>query len=188
MDQLEQVKSDLHFVRAVVAGGDRGGRPALIYFLWAIVGLCGFALVDFHQPWVPVYWSIAGPLGFVASAYLGWRHGRRTGQMTASAGTRHLLHWGGMLTAIALAVLMPMSGVLQWDGLGPAILLILALAYFQAGVHLDRALLWIGLLMGAGYLFVMFVPAYAWTVVGLVLAAGLALAGLRGDRPHEAAA
>jgi hypothetical protein len=42
--------------------------------------------------------------------------------------------------------------------------------------------------MGAGYLFVMFVSAYAWTVVGLVLAAALPTAGLRGDRPHEAAA
>jgi len=93
-----------------------------------------------------------------------------------------------MLTAIFLAVLMPINGLLQWDGLSPAILLILALGYFQAGVHFDRALLWIGLLMGAGYLFVMFVSAYAWTVVGLVLAVALTIAGLRGGRPHEAAA
>jgi hypothetical protein len=67
-------------------------------------------------------------------------------------------------------------------------LLILALGYFQAGVHLDRPCLWIGLLIGAGYLFVLFVSAYAWTVVGLVMAMALTIAGLRGGRPHEAAA
>ena len=175
-------------MRAVVETADRDSSPTMIYFLWAIVGLCGFALVDFRQTWVPLYWSIAGPAGFLASAYLGWRHSRRTGQVTASAGSRYLLHWGGILTAIFLAVLMPIGGLLQWDGLGPAILLILALGYFQAGVHLDRALLWIGLLMGAGYLFVLFVSVYAWTVVGLVLATALTIAGLRGGRQHEAAA
>lgn len=187
-NQLEQLKGDLRSVQAAVARADGGRRPAMIYFLWAIVGFCGFALVDFRNTWVPLYWSIAGPLGFVASAYLGWRHRRWTGQLTASVGSRYLLHWGGMLTAMFLAVLMPISGLLQWEGLGPTLLLILALGYFQAGVHLDPALLWIGLLMGGGYLFVMFVSTYTWTVVGLVLAAALAMAGLRGDRPHEAAA
>lgn len=188
MDQLEQLKGDLHFVRAVVETADRDRSPTSIYFLWAILSLCGFALVDFRQTWVSSYWGVAGPAGFVASAYLGWRHARRTGQVTASAGSRYLLHWDGMLTAIFLAVLMSISGLLRWDGLGPAILLILALSYFQAGVHLDRALLWIGLLMGASYVFVIFVSGYAWTVVGVVLATALTIAGLRGGRAHEAAA
>ena len=68
--------------------------------------------------------------------------------MTTADGLRHMLHWGGMVTAVFLAVLLPANGFMRWDGLGRAILLILALSYFQAGVHLDRALLWIGLLMG----------------------------------------
>jgi hypothetical protein len=93
-----------------------------------------------------------------------------------------------MLAAIFLAVLMPLSGLLSWNSLGPTILLILALGYVQAGVHLDRVLLWIGLLMAGGYLFVMFVSTFAWTVVGFVLATALTMAGLRGGRQHEAAA
>lgn len=188
MDALDQLKGDLRFVRAAVAKADRHESPATIYFLWAIVGFWGFALVDFRDTWAPLYWSIAGPVGFVASAYLGWRHARRRGQVTDAAGVRSLLHWGGMLGAVFLAVLIPANGFMPWDGLGPAILLILMLGYFQAGIHLDRPFLWIGLLMGAGYLFVMFVSAYAWTVVGLVVAMALAIAGLRGGRPHEAAA
>jgi hypothetical protein len=188
MDTLEQLKGDLGFVRAVVDKADRQAEPTAIYFLWAIVGFCGFALVDFGNKLVPFYWTIAGPAGFLVSAYIGWRYARLRGQMTASAGLRHVLHWGGMLTAVFLAVLIPANGLMEWDGLGPAILLILALSYFQAGVHLDRALLWIGLLMGGGYVFVLLIPAYAWTVVGLVFAASLTLAGLRGGRPNEATA
>jgi hypothetical protein len=188
MDALEQLKGDLRFVRAAVDRADRLVPPTAIYFLWAVVGFCGFALVDVNDRWVPLYWSIAGPAGFLASAYIGWRHARHRGQMTAADGRRHMLHWGGMLTAVFLAVLIPANGFMHWDGLGPAILLILALSYFQAGVHLDRAMLWIGLLMGAGYVFVLLVPVYAWTVVGLVFATALMFAGLRGGRPNEAAA
>jgi hypothetical protein len=187
MDQ-DQARSDLRFVRAVVEGDDRDSSPAAIFFLWAVVVLVGFALVDFYETWVAAYWSIAAPAGFLASAVLGWRHGRRTGQVTAAVGQRYLLHWGGMLVAIFLAVLMPVAGVLPPGALGPAILLILALGYFEAGVHLDRAFLWVGLLMGGGYVFVVFVAAYAWTVVGLVVAIGLSTVGLRRGRLHEATA
>jgi hypothetical protein len=187
MDQ-DQLKDDLRFVRAIVEGTQRDASPAAVYFLWAVVGLVGFALVDFRETWVPVYWSVAGPAGFLASAILGWRSARRAGQVTAAARRRHVLHWGGMLAAIFLAVLMPISGLLPRDALGPAILLILALGHFEAGVHLDRTFLWVGVLMGAGYVVVVFVGAYAWTVVGLVVGTALAIAGLREGRPLETTA
>jgi hypothetical protein len=83
---------------------------------------------------------------------------------------------------------MPISGLLPRDALGPAILLILALGHFEAGVHLDRTFLWVGVLMGAGYVVVVFVGAYAWTVVGLVVGTALAIAGLREGRPLETTA
>ena len=187
MDE-DQVKSDLRFVRAIVESTDRRSSPAAIYFLWAVVGLVGFVLVDINETWVSTYWSIAGPAGFLASAILGSRHARRTGQVTTAVGRRSVLHWGGMLAAIFLAVLMPISGLLPRDALGPAILLILALGHFEAGVHLDRTFLWVGLLIGAGYVVVLFVGAYAWTVVGLVIATALSIGGLRGGRLREAAA
>jgi len=187
MDQ-DQVKSDLRFVRAVVEGTDREGSPAAIYFLWAVVVLIGFSLADFYETWVATYWGIAGPAGFLTSVALGWRHARRSGQISAAAGRRHLLHWGGMLAAIFLAALMPLTGLLPGDAIGPAILLILALGYFEAGVHLDRTFLWVGLLMAGGYVSVILVDAYAWTVVGLVVATALTVAGMRGERLHEAAA
>lgn len=183
-----QMNDDLRFVRDAVERAERQSTPAAIYFLWAAIGLVGFALVDFRPHWVPAYWSVAGPGGFVASVALGWRHARRLGQFSAGEGQRHMLHWGGMLGAIALAVLMQINGLLSQDGLGAAILLLLALGYFEAGVHLDRTFLWLGLLMAAGYVFVIFAWPYAWTIVGLIVAVAFAAAGLRGGRPREAAA
>jgi hypothetical protein len=64
--------------------------------------------------------------------------------MTTADGQRHMLHWGGMLTAVFLAVLIPANGFMRWDGLGPAILLSPRAQLLQAGLHLDRALLSMG--------------------------------------------
>lgn len=183
-----QMNADLRYVRGAVERSERQATPAAIYFFWAVVGPVGFALLDFRPEWVPAYWSVAGPGGFVVSAVLGWRHARSIGQCSTGGGERHLLHWGGMLGAIALAVLMNVNGLISGQALGPAILLILALSYFEAGVHIDRTFLWLGLLMAAGYVFVIFTTAYSWTIVGLIVAVAFAAAGLRGARPLETAA
>lgn len=188
MNQLERLEGDLRFVRGALESSDKRRSPAVIYFLWAAAVLVGFVLVDFSRALVPLYWTVVGPTGAVASFYLGWRYARRTGQASVSEGRRYALHWGGMLVAIAFAVLMQrLGGGLSWEGLNAVILLILALGYFTAGVHIDRPLMWVGALMGVGYIVVTLVSAYAWTMVGIALAIALTIAGLRGGRSLDAA-
>jgi hypothetical protein len=151
-----------------------------------VICLIGFALVDFRVTWVPTYWSIAGPLGFIMSAFLGWRHGRRVGQASSSEGARYLLHWGGVLVAVALAVWVRAQGGISPEHLHAVILLVLAIGYFTAGLHLDRRLIWVGLLMAAGFVVVTLGSWYAWTTVGLALAVALTVAGIREGRTGEA--
>jgi hypothetical protein len=186
MEHLEHVEGDLRFVRRALDASTRGGSPSTLYFLWAGICLIGFALVDFRVAWVSTYWSIAGPLGFIASAFLGWRHGRRVGQVSSSDGGRYLLHWGGVLVAIALAVWLRTRGGISPEHFHAVILLVLALGYFTAGLHLDRPFVWVGLLMAGGFVVVTLVSWYAWTTVGLALAAALTVAGIREGRTGEA--
>jgi hypothetical protein len=186
MDQLEHLEGDLRFVRGALDASTRRASPSTLYFLWAAIVLIGFALVDFQSNWVPRYWAVAGPAGFFASAYMGWRHARRLGQASASDGRRHVLHWGAVLFAVALAVLRRVRGGMPSEQLHAVILLVLALGYVTAGLHLDRPLLWVGLLMAAGFVLVTLVSSYAWTVVGIALAVGLTVAGIREGRPREA--
>ena len=186
MDQLEHLEGDLRFVRGALDASTRGASPSMLYFLWAAIVLIGFALVDFQSVWVPRYWAVAGPAGFFASAYIGWRHARRLGQASASDGRRHVLHWGAVLSAVALAVLLRARGGVPSEQLHAVILLVLALGYVTAGLHLDRPLLWVGLLMGAGVVLVTLVSSYAWTAVGIALAVGLTVAGISEGRPREA--
>jgi hypothetical protein len=179
MDRLQQLEQDLRYVRTAVERAEPDRTPRRLCFLWAAVGLVGFALVDLRDDWVPLYWAVAAPIGFAVSAWMGWHHARRRGQASAQQGARHLLHWSALLAAVFLAWLMPVRGELPWAAIGPTTLLLLALGYFQAGVHFDPAFRWIGLVLALGYVFVLFVDAYAWLTLGVLFALALVTVGLR---------
>ena len=181
MDDAKRLSDDLKYLGGLVKRSEGDSSPFAIYLLWALMVLVGFALVDFAPRRVGVFWSIGGPLGGVASAILGYRHSLRVGQLNREEGLRHLWHWGGMMVAIGLAVPLALASV-DWQALSRVILLIVALSYFLAGVHLERPLRWIGALMMAGYVALFFLTRYGWTIVGILVAVGLIVSGLLEQR------
>jgi hypothetical protein len=181
MADLKRLEDDLGFVRASVDRVPLGMPPAL-YFLWGTLTLCGFALADVDPGWLPLYWTIAGPGGAILSAFLGWRHQRKAGHLDGALGRRHALHWGTLLCVILLGTFMVRAGRIAGDAFGAVVLLLLAQAYIHAGLHLDRPMSWIGLLLAAGYVVVLAVASYAWTITGAVIAFALLLIGIRESR------
>ena len=179
MPDLDRLERDLVFVRETVAGGGAPRSPATIYFLWALLVLVGFALVDVNENRVGLYWMIAGPAGSLISVYLGWRDQREFGAVDFALGLRYAQHWGAMMVVIFLATLMPGRALIAWDAFGPLVLLLLAMSYFHAGLYLDRPLRWVGLLLIGGYVMVLSVDAYAWTIVGVLVSAALIVVGFR---------
>ena len=77
MNALEQLKGDLRFVRAAVDRADRHVPSTAIYFLWAVVGFCGFALVDFAGRWVPFLLEHRGPYR-ISGERVHWMASRRS--------------------------------------------------------------------------------------------------------------
>ena len=182
----QRLKSDIGYVRKAMDRSERTPSPRAIYFLWAAIVLIGFPLADFAPRYVPVFWSIAGPGGGLLSAFLGWRHARRVGQLDRSTGNRHMAHWAAMLAAIFSIVVLGMVGSMNWDYMHQLILLVIGLSYFLAGLHLDPPLLWVGILIWLVYFAIFFIPAYQWSIVAVVVAAGLIAAGLLGGRRDQA--
>lgn len=182
MADLDRLERDLGFVRQTVTRGGAPHSPATIYFLWALIVLAGFVLVDVKNDLVGRYWMIAGPAGGLISAYLGWRDQRNFGAMDLAVGLRYVQHWGAMMAVIFLATLMPGRGLIVWDAFGPLVLLILAMSYFHAGLYLDPPLRWVALLLVGGYVMVLSVDAYAWTIVGVLVSAALLAVGFTESR------
>src|SRR5262245_3911004 len=178
MGSTKQATEDLEYLGALLRKSERGSSPFIIYALWAVLVLVGFSMVDFAPHRVGLFWLIAGPLGGVASAILGHRYGLRIGQLNRDEGTRHGWHWFGIMLTILLAVPLGVSGAVAWPVLSRIFLLIIGLAYFLAGVHLERPLKWVGLLMMACYVGLFFIPAYGWTLVGILVSLSLIVSGL----------
>jgi hypothetical protein len=188
MQTQSNVTEDLGYVRGVVRGASTGAFPAAIAYLWAAIGLVGFSLIDFAPDRVPLFWIIAAPLGFLLSAWLGWRHGRRVGQESRREGARHMLHWGALLVAIFLLYPLIATGALRDEAIAQVILLMAALAYFLGGLHLVPALRWAALAMVLGFIVTVTVDRFAWTALGILFAIGLIITARvagesRGQRP-----
>ncbi|MCY3842346.1 MAG: hypothetical protein OXH69_02260 [Acidobacteria bacterium] len=177
----EQLKADMAYVRAA-AGRSETVHVRAYGFLWAVILLFGFSLVDFvNDPrWVNRYWMVASPIGFGLSIWLGRRAHRLAGQLDRQASTRWILHWLGYVAAGMLGNVLVISGQLQPAARGPLWVLLLALTYFQAGVHADRRLLPIGLLLAGCFLIMVFLPAFGSTVAGVLAAAALVAHALLG--------
>ena len=179
MTQMEKVESDLSYVRSIVDRSDCKGSPPAIYFLWAAITLVGFSLYDLKPELVSTFWPIAGPAGGILSFLLGWQFSRRQGQTSLKIGKYHALHWSAMMVAIFSLIPLHVTGLMEGEGLARAILVVLALGYFIAGIYLVRNFLWIGIVMMAGYGLTFLFDAYTWTLVALLIAVSLTWAGIR---------
>lgn len=180
MTDDRQLREDLSYVRSVLARTTGASSPATLYFLWAVIVFFGFAMLDFAPDETGFYWMIAGPVGGVLSGFLGWRAARALGQVSSRLGRDHGLHWVGLMIAILLVFPLVATGAIRVGESPRIILLIVAFAYWTAGVYLDGRLLWVAVVVAAGYLLTIFqreIP-YLWTLTGAVLAASFVVCGI----------
>jgi hypothetical protein len=180
MSDEKQLRDDLHYVRAVVDRAERVDNPASTYFVWAAITFVGYAIIDFEPEATGRYWMVAGPLGGVLTGALGALNARRAGQVSHRGLRAEALHWIGLYAAILLLVPLEAAQRIAAMDLPRLILLLVALTYWTAGVHLDRRLLPVGGMMAALYALTVFAPAlpYLWTITASGLAASLVAAGL----------
>ena len=178
-----QLKQDLNYIRNVL---DKSSPPAAIRrisLFWAAAVLVGMPLGDFRPNWMPVFWMIVGPGGWLVSAFLGYRYSKETGQLDRQHGYRQAAHWGAMVLVITMLALLPAKGFMPWEAMGPIVLLILALSYSLAAIHFGRILLVPALMFVVGYGALLFSPAYPWTIVGVLGATGLFFTAFAEEKP-----
>jgi hypothetical protein len=181
MTDDKQAHDDLSYVRAVLQRAEHTAEsPASIYFLWAAITFFGFAIIDFAPEKTGPYWMIAGPLGGVLSAVLGARSARAAGQSSRREGLIQAMHWGGLMVGVVLIVPLLLTKVIAVDDFPRIVMLVVAIFYYTAGVHVDRRLIPVSVALVGCYLLTLFVRdlPHLWTVTAATLGASLAAAGV----------
>jgi hypothetical protein len=177
----KQIQSDMQYVRGVVESSQAlpSMTPAVMY-LWAVIVFVGFLMMDFDMSW---FWLIGGIVGGLASFWLTRRAAETRGQVDQTTMQRANLHWAVALpVGLLLSIPLQMTGQIDEATNGQIALLIIAVVYFLAGVHIDRSMLWLGGFAVLAYASTFFVTVFVWTIPGALLAIGLALAGFQQQR------
>lgn len=188
MTSADEIKQDLEYVAGAVRYHDRPVGVPAIYFLWAGLVPVGFSLPDLAPGYAGEYWLLASIGGGLLSWWLAVRDARRCGLRDVALGRRYGFHWLVGSVAFGLSALPLLVERGDPATTVSTFLLVAGLLYALAGVHLDRAMLWSGLLMMAAYaVLVVFAPPYTWTIAGLATGLALAWAGLSARHARIAA-
>ena len=138
-----------------------------------VLTVIGVAYTSYSRRPIAVYWDFLAPLIALVCVAAGWRWASERGARLQLIRTQ-ALHWIAFIVVMNVLLLPSVQKILGVSADGLAMLTLLALGTFTAGVHINSLrICLLGLLMVLG------VPAIAWveeSAAILVLVAGLALA------------
>ena len=149
-------------------GGPSRFLSSLPYILILILTLAGVAYTSVNKQPLITYWEALAVLTGILCIVGGWRHaaGRRVRLVWTQ-----VLHWAAFVGMMNLLLYTDVQQMLNADATGLAILLLLALGTFVAGVHtLSWQICVLGVVMALA------VPAIAWieeSALILILAASV---------------
>jgi hypothetical protein len=127
----------------------------LPYVIVLVLTLLGVAYTSIsHQPLIG-YWEFLTLAMAVVCIGTGWLHVHNKEARIRMVWTQ-VLHWVAFLVAMNIVVLSQVQKLLTAPGTGLALLMLLALGTFVAGVHVSWQICILGLIMA------LLVPAIAW--------------------------
>lgn len=183
---IHKIESDLAFLKETLAERNKQQYASIaIAILWAVIVSLGCMTNDFFHQYSGWYWLCAPPVGFLLSFYFGSKAARKAGVSSKRDTRAHLFHWGSMfflfLAVLSIAHVHNLSGSV----VGQISILIGGLAWYLAGLHLDKRFLLPGIVMVVGAVSIDHISLYPWTVVGLTFSASLIISAIKMRPQHE---
>jgi len=136
--------------------GFRSWLKELPYGVVLVLTLAGVAYTSFTKRPTTSYWEFLVPVTAALCIWSGWRSARDKKEEFRLIWTQ-VAHWFAFFAAMNLLLLPSVQNMVNADATGLAILLLLALGTFVAGVHIPA---WEVCILGI--VMALFVPAIAW--------------------------
>ncbi|HET6377150.1 MAG TPA: hypothetical protein VFG05_02400 [Methylocella sp.] len=126
------------------------------YLLMLALAILGVAYTSVSNTGIRTYWMALGPLFGIITVAVHWRDAKGVNEHWQLVRTQ-ALHWAAVMFAMYLVLLSDVHRMLGADGSALAVLTVLALGTFTAGIHAEAwRITLVGLVLGLA------VPALAW--------------------------
>jgi Flp pilus assembly protein TadB len=126
------------------------------YLLVLVLALFGIAFTSFFRSPITLYWIVLAPLIGIICVVTRWRDVHDRDGRVRLVWTQ-ALHWAAVLVAMHLMFVADVASMMNADASALAVLTVLALGTFTAGVHIEAwRICLVGLILGVG------VPGIAW--------------------------
>lgn len=158
------------------APAGRGYGEELVLVALVLLSGIGVVVNDYAEPRTAFrYWLWMAPVFGIVSIFAAWSRANRRNEPVAAIVPTQVVHWLGVVGAVMLIYVLQVYGRMTSEAAGSAVLVVLALAAFLAGVYSDWRLSVLGLVLGAAVIGFAYVERVALVVVPLLV---LALIGL----------
>ncbi len=155
----ENIVSKPSFAKSV-----RSEEAVLITLI--VLSAIGIGFTNFRPLESFWFWVAMVPVFCATSLYIGWSKARKRGEGISRIIWVQLLHWIGLLAAIALIYLLyETTNRINSNQLALLALLSLALATFLAGVHFEWRFMVVGVILGAAVVGTAFVEQLIWMII-----------------------
>jgi hypothetical protein len=144
----------------------------LPFSLVLILTLLGVAYSSLLRQPIMGYWEFLAPVIGLVCVGSGWSSANERNARIQLIGTQ-ALHWGSFLLVMNMTLLPGVQAILNSNATGLAVLMLLALGTFTAGVHI---LSWQICLLGV--IMALCVPATAWIEASALIVALISVAAL----------
>ncbi len=156
---------------------------AIIMLVFAFIGLI---VNDFLPTGQWFYWRVLAPVYAAVSIWLSWYASKAEGKITVKQIGLQIVLWLGLMASVLIMTVYVDSGIMGRIEGGFAVLVLVAMTTFAAGLFFDPALTLIGIILGLfavasgliqAYLSVIAIPV---VIVGAIIVVVIARRGRNG--------
>lgn len=161
---------------AAPAPARRGHSEEIVLVILVLLSGVGVVVNDYGSAQTAFrIWLWMTPVFGIVSTIAAWGAAQRRGEPVGAILPTQIAHWLGVVGAVLLIYVLQIYGRMTSEAAGSAVLVVLALSAFLAGVHTDWRLSVLGIVLGLAVVGFAYVERVALVIVPVLLVALIGL-------------
>lgn len=137
----------------------------IVGLIMIVLAFVGLVLSNLSEKVSWEYWRASSAVFAILSIWLSWYVRRRAHSFSLGTLVREIFHWVALLLGVLLLSLFVKVGIMGRFEAGIAILTILSIVLFLAGIYIDPSFVLLGIILGLFSAGAAYMASYLYTVI-----------------------